>query len=373
MECIDIIVIDEDGITAALAESYLKELALSAQIKSFKSIDEAETASSGSAHKIMLVNVENFDCGGFKKITALAENKNINIAAIAGDTSANLQVKAFRAGVKDFLSKPLIKAEFISAIQSIYRKYIYKADINAKAVIYTAVSESRGAGKSFFLLNLAREIAEVSSERVLLLDFNNSQDRISSLLKADIVHNAEYYINNLTQENAQALLADVPACINAPSLYIIAENFSKNKPQPLKKEHLASALKILKEHFKYILIDKAQDEAHGADEAILDASNEIFCVILPEVSSMRRIKRIIDRCGREKSIRIILNQYSAENASKIEHIQSILGREIFWKIPKNFTAVNNTDVNNSMLKDTAEGTDIIAAYLGLAKYLADRN
>ena len=371
MSNIDIIIFDEEELTITLIESYLKELTFDCSLYKYNKFN-ADILNAEDTVKIVLINLNYDDDYIFEQISEFTENRNIKIIAMSYDKSANLQVKSFRAGVKDFLIKPLIKTDFVDAVQSVYKKYIFKTNTNYEANVFTAVSNKKGDGKSEFLINLAKELADISFEKVLLLDFNNSQDSISVLLNADIVHNTNYYINNLTQDNAQALLATVTKYKNS-NLYIMANTFVKNKTIEIKKDKLCDALNILKQNFRYILIDRTPDENTIEDETLINISDEIFCIVLPFISSFGKIKKVLDNHYKNKNVKIILNQYSPGDDYKIDKIQSSIGREIFWKIPKNYMASNNAKNKNLTLQEAANGTDIANAYFDLAKYLVNRD
>ena len=130
---------------------------------------------------------------------------------------------------------------------------------------------------------------------------------------------------------------------------------------------------FLKQHFRYILIDRTSDETIIQDETLINISDEIFCIILPFISSFGKIKNVLDNYCRNKNVKIILNQYTFEDDSKIEQIQFLLGHEIFWKIPKNYTVSNSAQNQNVTLKEAGEGTNIVKAYTELARYIVSRD
>lgn len=371
MENTEIIIFDEEDITITLIESYISALTFPCNVQKYNHFDSS-VLKDESAYKIVILNITEQKSDIFNEISEIITNKKVKIIAMSYDGCANLQVKAFRAGAKDFLIKPLIKEDFIKAVQTIYEKYIKKTDKNRLGKIFSVISNRKGDGKSGFLINLAKEIADVSNEKVLLIDFNHAQNNISFLLNANTQHNTNYYINNLTLDNAQALLSTVPK-YKESSLYIIADGFSNNKSSSLKEEKLYNAFDVLKHQFKYIFVDKAPDDEFIEDETIIDISDEVFCLILPSITSFDNIKNILDNYYKNKNIKIILNQYTSADEYKIEKIQSALGGEIFWKIPKNFTASNNAYNNNITLKEAAQNTEIASSYFELAKCIVNRD
>ena len=221
------------------------------------------------------------------------------------------------------------------------------------------------------MINLAKKLADISNEKVLLLDFNNSSNNISFLLNIAVLHNINYYVKNLTDINANLLLPNVTKYKNS-SLYIMTNSFIKNKSIPCKTENIYNTINILKHYYKYILIDYSSNDLENNEETIINLSDEIFYLLLPFISSFGKIKSILDNYYKHKNIKIILNQYSIGDETKVNQIQTLLGYEIFWQIPKNYTALNTAINNNTTISEAALGSDIDNSYLELAKCIINR-
>ena len=328
MDNVDIIIFDEEDVTRTLIESYLNALTFPCNLQKYNEFD-LSVLDNDEVYKIAIVNINTSNPEVFNKISEVSCNKKLKIIAMSFDGSANLQVRAFRAGAKDFLIKPLIKDDFVKSVQEIYSTYIYKSDKNAVAKVFTAISNRKGDGKSGFLVNLAKEIADVSNEKVLLIDFNNSKENISFLLNTNMLHSTGYYINNLSKDNAQALLSTVTKYKDS-SLYIMADGFAKNKSIPIKKDKLINAFNILKHHYRYILMDKMPDDDTIENETLINISDEVFCIILPFISSFDKIRNILENYYKNKNIKIILNQYTT-NEKKFNLRWAV---KYFGKFPK---------------------------------------
>ena len=86
-----------------------------------------------------------------------------------------------RAGAKEFLCKPLIQTDFVYAINKIYKNDVVGVMKKDDALVYSCISTDEHVGKTFFAFNLSKELADMSKENVLYIDFNNNLNDIYTI------------------------------------------------------------------------------------------------------------------------------------------------------------------------------------------------
>lgn len=368
MNMFDIIIFDKEDINKTLVETYLNEITFKYVFHKFNEFDES-VLNKTKNKKIIIVDVNRHNYMILKRIALLSKDKNNNFIIISNEKSTNLSVQSLRAGAKDFLVKPLAKSTFITALQKIQQNFIIKQNKKNEAKVYTASSSDSGVGKTLFLINLAKELADKTSEKVLLIDFNNSLNDISFLLNVDIPFNSGFYINSLKEDSDFVKLNNISKYGNS-SLYIIANGFVRSNSEQVNISNLDNALNILKKHFKYILIDK-DSSIYDLDKEIIRLSDTIFFLIPQSITSCDGVKMMLDYTYASKTVRIILNKFDSKNKKKIDFISNSIEKEIFWKIPKNFMATGSATNNYKTLNEIAPELDISKSYVELAKYIID--
>ena len=369
MEKIKILVFDEEELTKTLIESYLKELTFNVVFEKYSEYDES-FINDYNGNKIIIVNINKYNISVLNSISKLSQNSQNKFVVISNDNSTDLNVRSLRAGAQDFLSKPLVKSDFVYVIQRIYKKEFMDLSKNTNGKIYTAVSTERVMGKTTFLINLAKEIADASGEKVLLIDFNNDINDLSFLLNIDIVYNTIHYMNNLTEENVLQLLSKVTSYKNS-SLYVMANGFLRKGGEKINVLKIDDTLNILKKHYKYIFLDLDPND-DKVERELIRLSDYVFVMMNSMMSSLEKLKTYIDIMYAGKNIKLILNKYEQKNVEKLEEIQSFLGREITWIIPKNFMATGTALNNSKTLKEVSPNLDIVQAYIQLAKKIISR-
>ena len=370
MDELRILVFDDEELTKTLIESYLKELTFPYTLEKYNDFDESFICDD-NLNKIIIVNINKYNISVLDSISKLSQFKKNKFVLISNDNSTDLNVKSLRAGAQDFLPKPLVKSDFVYVIQKIYKKEFMEYSKSSNGKIYTAISVERGMGKTTFLINLAKEIADASGEKVLLIDFNNDINDLSFLLNVDITYNTIHYMNNMTQENADNLLSKVSKYKNS-SLYVMANGFLRKGGEKISVRNIDSVLNILKQHYKYIFLDLDPNE-DAVERELVRLSDYVFVMMNSLISSLEKLKTFIEVIYKSKNIRLVLNKYEQKNVEKLEEIQSFLGREIFWVIPKNFMATGTALNNSKTLKEVSPNLDIVQAYIQLAQKIISRD
>lgn len=370
MDELRILVFDDEELTKTLIESYLKELTFPYTLEKYNDFDESFIYDN-NLNKIIIVNINKYNTPVLDSISKLAQSKRNKFVVISNDNSTDLNVKSLRAGAQDFLPKPLVKSDFVYVIQKIYKKEFMDSSNSSNGKIYTAISIEKGMGKTTFLINLAKEIADASGEKVLLIDFNNDINDLSFLLNVDITYNTIHYMNNMTQENADNLLTKVSRYKNS-SLFVMANGFLRKGGEKISVRNIDRVLNILKQHYKYIFLDLDPND-DAVERELVRLSDYVFVMMNSLISSLEKLKTFIDVIYKSKNIRLVLNKYEQKNVEKLEEMQSFLGREIFWIIPKNFMATGTALNNSKTLKEVSPNLDIVQAYIQLAQKIISRD
>lgn len=370
MEKINVLIFDEDEITKTLVESYFKELTFPFGINKYNEFDENIIMSS-TGYNIIIVSVGRANIDVLEKISELSKNRKNKFIVVSNDNSTDLHVKALRVGAKDFLLKPIRKSDFLYSVQSIYKMEIVGVpNKKGASTVFSVTSVDRGVGKTTFAINFSKELADASGEKVLLIDFNNTTNDVSFLLNVDISINTTYYMNKLNKDNASSLIAKLNRYAKS-NLYIMANGFSRSEETTVDIRNIYNVVQILKEHFKYIVIDINLENEKLYSE-IMSNSDVVWLVSQPSVPMFEKIKSSMAVGRVRKNVRIVLNKYEKRHEANLETFQAIVGKQIYCRIPKNFIAVGSAQSKTKTIKEVSPENDIVRAYTSLAKHIASK-
>ena len=132
---------------------------------------------------------------GIKKIQNQLRKTKIIVTSYS--TASSLIVKAFQAGARDFLIKPLIDKDFIKVAQKMVS--LIKGNINdrAKCKVVTVFSNKGGVGKTSLAINLAYEIYKETNSKICVLDLSFNNEDVSVFLDIEQKHDIDYILSNI--------------------------------------------------------------------------------------------------------------------------------------------------------------------------------
>lgn len=365
-EQIKIILVDEEEITQILIENYLKELTFSYSFEKCNEIDFSIL--NNTQKKIVIVNINQTDNSTLLEVKKQSSNPNTVFILISHDTTADLNVKAIRAGAKEFLTKPIIKKDFLEIIKNIKSTLKTKEEPTAKCSINLVMSVEKEVGKTFFALNTAKEVADVSKEKVLLIDFNNDLNDLSSKLNMDFIYNTSYFVDEIIKDNYEAL-----GKINRyqkSSLYIMANGVFCNNISHDNDNYEIFFQKI-KKHFRYIFLDVSPGMEFN--KSIIKNTDTIYTILEPSMSMFSNASAVVQRNYKGKRVRYILNKFNENKESElISKLENIINKQIFLRIPLNHMATNASISHGKTLKELSPKLDVVDKYLKLANFIASR-
>lgn len=366
-----IVLFDEEDLTKTLIESYLQEVTFPFSVLKFNEFD-SNLIPNTDEKKIIIVNVNKTNSKVLTEIGKLAQNKNNLFLLISYDKSADLQVNALRTGAKEFLFKPIIQTDFINAVMKIYKSNIMQNNENLSGKIYSVLSVEETVGKTFFAFNLAKELTDLTKEKVLIIDFNNDVNDLCSTLNINTTYNTPYYVNRITPENAKELFALLPKYKDS-SLYIMGNGTYRNSETKVDDMKVASFYDEVKKYFKYVIVDNNADLIVPNIEAI-NKSTVSYLIISPSVSASDTAKIYIEKTLNGKPFRIVLNKYNAKKEEALlNQIEKNLNKQIFMKLPKNIVATSAALAKGVSIKEISPQLDIVQSYIQLAKYMISKD
>ncbi len=273
------------------------------------------------------------------------ETKKIFIITLSNKASTEMIIKSLRSGAKEFVSKPIIKTEFQDAIKNVLNE-IKNNETESACKIISTFSNKGGIGKTSIAVNLAVELAQMSKEKVALIDLNLQLGDVSTFLDMMPSFAMDYIAKNIENLTEDELLKTLSRYKNT-SLYVIADPLNIDKSQEITADEIKNILTTLKKTFSYIVIDIGTNIDSKTITA-LDMSDLILLIAivnLPAIRSTQRCMELFNKLGYSKDkIKLVLNRYMENEEIKTTDIEEVVKQKVYWKIPNNYltmmTAIN---------------------------------
>lgn len=365
------IVIDNEDISKTLIESYTKEIGFPFEIVKYDEFDK-EIIKNDDSPKFVFVDINLRNQHILNDIQNLSLNQSNVFILISSEPSTDLYVKSLRAGAKEFLRKPLVKEDFFKVVKNHYRNLQQeessKNDDGCKIISVT--SNEKGCGKTFFAINIARELAGLTKEKVLLLDFNDNINNVAFSLDLDPFLDTKDIIQNINETNTKSYLSKI-LNYKKSSLFIISDGLYKSRVDMLSLQNMIRFFEIMQKYFKYIVVDINQDMQY-ANDMIFSKSRTIFYMITSSLTSGEKNKKYISENVYNKKFKVLLNKYRAKDEAKSNEIELNLGKEIFHRIPMSLMITAGSANRGKTIREINPNTDIVQAYNRIAKYIINR-
>lgn len=332
----------QNDISSKLIREYIKQYQdLIQEVNSNELL--AKVCTSGkNAKTVVILDVDFNTHTHFETIKKIKQTeKFVQVAVLSSNISADFSLSAMRCGADEIIQKPVLEATFIETLERMIDTLNNTNFVASKCKIISTFSNKGGIGKTAIAVNLGVEIANLTKEKVAIIDLNLQLGDVTTFLDLNPTFDISYMMKNLNLVNEEFLLSTMQRYKDS-SLYILAEPPYAEQANDISKEQIINLLNKMKETFSYIIIDTGanfDDKTIGA----LDNSDIILlCAIvnLPAIRNCQRCLDLFDRLGYKKEkIKIVLNRYMENDEIKTEDVEQVLNKNVWWKIPNNYMAM----------------------------------
>ncbi len=271
------------------------------------------------------------------------------------DTSPDLAIRAMRAGVREFLSKPLRKEEVENALRSgmrILSRMHAGEERNGKVISVFGVKG--GVGATTVAANLAVNLSSRSGKDVLLVDANLQFGNAALFLNLKPRHSLVDVAMHVSELDPESLRQSVPK--HDTGVGLLAAPLRLEDTEHLTPDHVEHLIGLLRATYDYIIVDlpKVLDDT---TVKFLDSADAILTVMTADIPSISNALRCLDAFRRleygESKVFPVLNRYDPASSSAVEELQKTLKYPLFWKIPNQDYATIIGSINQGIPLGTA--------------------
>lgn len=368
------VIIDTEAQSIELLKLYLNELGYTQVIGEFNDIISGYNFILENRPSIVIIDISHKTELALDIINKISTNhKTCKIVVTSSGYSTETIIKAMRAGAREFLPKPLIKDDFVTALGKIKEQVSGFYSEDKKCRIITTFSNKGGIGKTAIATNLALEIANMTKEKVALIDLNLQLGDITTFLDINPSFDISYVIQNLSRIDETFLLSTLEKYKDT-SLYVLADPPYLEQAEDITAEQISALFDVLKQAFSYIVVDTSAN-FDGKTITALDHSDLILLITivnLPAIRNCQRCLELFERLGYEKAkTKIILNRFMENDEIKVEDVEDVLGKKVYWKIPNNYFTIMSAINKGIPVGLINADSNISKSYRELAAMLSD--
>jgi pilus assembly protein CpaE len=261
-----------------------------------------------------------------------------SIFVSSADKSPDLVISAMRAGVQEFLSRPINSEELKKAINKVFKtREQARVQAPTRGKVISVFSKKGGLGVTTLAVNLGSALARVAENKTALIDLDLQLGDVTSFLNLS----PEYNILDALNEDGGVDAVKLQSCMirHESGVFVLPEPKNPADSENVSSSQINQIVRHLSSTFAYVVVDTP----HNFDSKTLEVfelSDHIIVVVVPNFSSVRAAKRtlgVFKQLGypRDK-VRVVVNRAGKKDSVKVDDVEKTLRYPVSWVVPNNY-------------------------------------
>ena len=267
-------------------------------------------------------------------------HQSLGIIVVSSRTDGQLILSAMRAGASEFLSAPVQIEELVSALDRVSATSSGTSRSKSGSVISVAAA-SGGVGATSVAVNLACGIARHPEHSVVLVDLDLSLGDADVFL--DMI--PDYTLLDVSQNVSRLDLALLRKSLtkHESGVYLLPRPIQLNDMETITTEDFKRVLGLLKASFSHLVIDLSK-AYNRLDLCSIEMSDHVLLITQLDLPCLRNVVRLLTSLenyeGVSDRVKIVVNRSGLDKSQiSASNAEETINREIYWRIPNNYSAV----------------------------------
>jgi len=299
-----------------------------------------------------------------------SSHPDLAVFVIAENADAEHVLVALRAGVREFLTKPVDRELLGKAIGKVAVHATTSTEVGKLISILGTIG---GVGASMLAANLATELNDLADgEAVALVDLDFRYGQQATMLDLQ----ADYTVADLcdTPEQLDSSMIDKAMVKHSTGVHLLARPNNFEQADQITAAQCASVLSSLQQMYAYVVVDGPIRFDPGG-LAVLDLAAVNLFVMQLLVTSIRNVHRMFNELREGgynlERFRLLCNRVGQESGHlEIEHVEKTLNKKIDYRVPDDWKTVSSAINIGSPLIECAPKSRVRAAIRELAESIA---
>lgn len=258
------------------------------------------------------------------------------------DNSPDLLMSAMRAGVQEFLRKPVETDRFIEAFERVRRIRLGHDGQRRKesGSIMSLFSIKGGVGVTTLSVNIGVAMSRLTGKEAAIVDLDLQLGDVANYLDLTPTYN----ILDACGDGDSVDATQLQGCMthHDSNVFVLAEPKGIVDSNTIKESQVDQILRYLKSMYSFVIVDTPHVFDHRT-LAAFSISDYVVLVAVASISSIRATRKSLDFLrsqgyGTEK-LKILINRSSKKDDIKSKEIESALDYPVTWTVPNNYRDV----------------------------------
>lgn len=258
--------------------------------------------------------------------------------------SAQDLLEAMRAGVVEYLPKPLSEDAAKAALERTARRLGWSATNREPGQLYAVFSPKGGAGTTSVATNLAIVLHRLTSKKTLLVDLNLELGEVAVQLGVRPRYSFVDLVQNFYRIDAGLLATYIER--HESGVEFLSAPFHPEAVDAPGHDQIRAILHYLKRQYDFVVVDTPKSFSVDSIAAFEEA-DRILLVSTVDVPSLRNLQRclpLLERItGKDRErLRLVVNRYHPDNLISLEDVQKSVGLKASWTLSNDYETVSRS-------------------------------
>ena len=257
--------------------------------------------------------------------------------------SSDLLLQAMRAGLSEFLVKPLTAEALSEALTRVRPRLQVETEEGGGSLARTLAffSAKGGSGASTAVTNLAIELHRLTGKRTLLVDLDAELGEISLLLGTQPQFNFTDLIQNLHRMDSELLGSYIEQ--HSSGVHLLSAPYHPERATGFSAEEIRQALLYLRAQYDWVLIDTSKSFTPETLTAF-EQCDDVFLLATVDLPSLRNIQRALPLLRRvmprgTDQLHLIINRYDPTSEISLKDVERSVGMRVFATLANDYDVV----------------------------------
>ena len=267
------------------------------------------------------------------------QGPQLSFFATSESTDGQLILKAIRAGIKEFLPKPIEREALEEAIGKVATQ---RPESTRSGTLVTVMGTAGGAGATMLATNLATELAGLADHRVTIVDLDYRFGQVATLLDVEPTHTLADLCN--TPEMVEPQMIERALVKHRSGLNVLSRPASFAQADLITAAACVGLLSNLLQFNEYVVVD-GPNRSDSSAKSILDISDVNLLLVQLLVPAVRNALRILDELRDAgynlERTKLVCNRIGRESGSlSVRDAAETLGVPVYASIPDDWPTVS---------------------------------
>ncbi|MCW8829259.1 MAG: AAA family ATPase [Gammaproteobacteria bacterium] len=285
--------------------------------------------------------------------------------------------RLMRAGIKDVLPQPVVRAELIQSVTvalSEKRKKI-KSALGGKGGVTAFVNAKGGTGATTIAVNVAHTLATKHKAEVALIDLDIQFGSVA--LQLDLHPTSNVLEALLQPERIDPVFIKALMTRHASGLDVLASPADLSPIVKIDPNAVRRVLSATAEIYDYVVVDMPRVYTDWI-VAALKFADPIMLVVENNLPTVRDAKLLLDRMSHDgisfANIELINNRAMSKQASvTIEGLKETLGKEKIRRVRNDYKTANHAQDTGKPVHEVAASSDLSKDIAAIAAYIVEQH